>query len=400
MLKGKGRPGASQPVPLPRSGLHPGRLEIVALALDRRAVINAGSGNACRRTPRRMLDELRTQLLEFGRRVVKGGENERPFRVAEVDDTRAESMGCLEFVGESGVLHHASECEDKVVLHGDAVDNHANWDPPNEGLANGAALVADDSLEPFTSAPEVLLVERLLHAYCVLFVLRELFDEHASEFGESPGGVCSKHGHDSAPVVEAECDERVLVGDGPVEFHGELVSVEHAREQLHVVGSYGRPGEDHDAVGSTTSVRTCNASWAMVFLLSLDRRGGREWSGRRKSRFAYRQCTPSCVVRGVRAGARRLAEQDAAHLPRDVPPLGGRRRTRPSVKPGCMWPFRRKPASPEVDLGRRELRQSQLEITKGYGSQTAEPESDQDVLRESLERHEDDLVPVAEPPVD
>jgi hypothetical protein len=204
-----------------------------------------------------MLDKLRTQLLEFGRSVVKSGEDERPFRVAEVDDTRPESMGCLELVGESGVPHHASEREDKVVLHGDAVDNHANWDPPNEGLANGAALMADDWLEPFTSAPEVLLVERLLHAYCVLFVLRELFDQHASEFGESPRGVCGKHGHDSAPVVDAERDERVLVGDGPLEFHGELVSVEHLREQLHVVGSYWRPGEDHEAaIGSTRSVRT------------------------------------------------------------------------------------------------------------------------------------------------
>jgi hypothetical protein len=65
-----------------------------------------------------------------------------------------------------------------------------------------------------------------------------------------------------------------------------------------------------------------------------------------------------------------------------------------------MWPFRRKPAPPEVDLGRRELLQSQLEITKGYGWQSSEPERDQDALRESLERHEDDLLPVAEPPVD
>jgi hypothetical protein len=57
----------------------------------------------------------------------------------------------------------------------------------------------------------------------------------------------------------------------------------------------------------------------MVFLLSLDRRGGREWSGRRKSRVAYRQCTPWCVFGGLRAGARRLAEQDASHMPRNVP---------------------------------------------------------------------------------
>jgi hypothetical protein len=65
-----------------------------------------------------------------------------------------------------------------------------------------------------------------------------------------------------------------------------------------------------------------------------------------------------------------------------------------------MWPFRRKPAPPEVDLGRTELLQSQLEITEGYGWQESSPADDQDVLRESLERHEDDLLPPAEPPVD
>ena len=65
-----------------------------------------------------------------------------------------------------------------------------------------------------------------------------------------------------------------------------------------------------------------------------------------------------------------------------------------------MWPFRRKPAPPEVDLGRTELRQSQLQITEGYGWQKSPPPDDPDVLRESLERHEDDLLPGAEPPVD
>ena len=65
-----------------------------------------------------------------------------------------------------------------------------------------------------------------------------------------------------------------------------------------------------------------------------------------------------------------------------------------------MWPFRRKPAPPEADLGRIELRQSQLEITKGYGWQESLPAGDEDELRESLERHEDDLLPVAKPPVD
>jgi len=89
-------------------------------------VISAGSGNACRPTPHEMLDKLRPQLLEFAGRVVESGEDERPFRVAEVDDTRSESMGCLEFVGERGVLHRAGEFEDEVVLHGDAIDNHAS----------------------------------------------------------------------------------------------------------------------------------------------------------------------------------------------------------------------------------------------------------------------------------
>ena len=93
-------------------------------------------------------------------------------------------------------------------------------------------------------------------------------------------------------------------------------------------------------------------------------------------------------------GAGRLAHAAQRH------PLGGRTQARRGVQPGCMWPFRRKPAPPEVDLGRRQLRRSQLEITKGYGWQASEPKGDQDVLRVSLERHEDDLLPVAEPPVD
>jgi hypothetical protein len=91
-----------------------------------------------------VLDKLPTQLLEFAGRVVKSGADKRPFRVAEVDDARPETMGCLELVGEGGVLHRAGEFEDKVVLHGDAVDNHANWDPKDDWLANGAAVVADD----------------------------------------------------------------------------------------------------------------------------------------------------------------------------------------------------------------------------------------------------------------
>lgn len=56
-----------------------------------------------------------------------------------------------------------------------------------------------------------------------------------------------------------------------------------------------------------------------------------------------------------------------------------------------MWPFRRKAAQPDVDLGRQELRESQLEITTQYGWQEPAPADDPDELRESLERHEDGL---------
>ena len=56
-----------------------------------------------------------------------------------------------------------------------------------------------------------------------------------------------------------------------------------------------------------------------------------------------------------------------------------------------MWPFRRKSALPDVELGEVELRASQLEITRQYGWQEAAPADDPDELRESLERHEDGL---------
>lgn len=46
---------------------------------------------------------------------------------------------------------------------------------------------------------------------------------------------------------------------------------------------------------------------------------------------------------------------------------------------------------PEVDLGRQELRASQVEITRQYGWQESAPADDPDELRESLERHEDGL---------
>jgi len=61
-----------------------------------------------------------------------------------------------------------------------------------------------------------------------------------------------------------------------------------------------------------------------------------------------------------------------------------------------MWPFRRKPTEVEVDLGRKALRESQLAITQHYGWQPSQKAKDQDVLRESLERHEPGL-PVADP---
>jgi hypothetical protein len=80
--------------------------------------------------------------------------------------------------------------------------------------------------------------------------------------------------------------------------------------------------------------------------------------------------------------------------------MGGRRQTRLGVQLDRVWPFTRKPAEPEVDLGRTELRESQLENTKRYGWHESEPSGDQDVLRESLERHQDDLLGVAEPPAD
>lgn len=61
-----------------------------------------------------------------------------------------------------------------------------------------------------------------------------------------------------------------------------------------------------------------------------------------------------------------------------------------------MWPFRRKPTETEVDLGRKALRESQLAITQRYGWQWSQ-RNEQDVLRESPERHEPALVPVVEP---
>ena len=62
-----------------------------------------------------------------------------------------------------------------------------------------------------------------------------------------------------------------------------------------------------------------------------------------------------------------------------------------------MWPFRRKPAEGEVDLGRKALRESQLAITMRYGWEWSQTANEQDVLQESLERHEPGLLPISEP---
>ena len=132
---------------------------------------------------------------------------------------------------------------------------------------------------------------------------------------------------------------------------------------------------------------------------SLDRRGGREWSGRRKSRVAYRQCTPWCVFGRSRAGARRLAEQDASHMPRNVTRWVDARKRGSAYNQVACGPSGVSPRRPRLTSSKAAT-PIQLEITKGYGWQASEPKGDQDVLRVSLERHEDDLLPVAEPPVD
>ena len=51
----------------------------------------------------------------------------------------------------AGSLHCAGEFEDAVVRYRGAVDNHANWTPANDCLANGSAMVADDWLELFNA---------------------------------------------------------------------------------------------------------------------------------------------------------------------------------------------------------------------------------------------------------
>ena len=63
-----------------------------------------------------------------------------------------------------------------------------------------------------------------------------------------------------------------------------------------------------------------------------------------------------------------------------------------------VWPFRRKPALPAADLGRQDLRESQVEITRQYGWQQSAPADDPHELRESLERHEDGLPETDERP--
>ena len=53
----------------------------------------------------------------------------------------------------------------------------------------------------------------------------------------------------------------------------------------------------------------------MVFLLSLDRRGGREWSGRRKSRLLTPSVRLGALFRGFTLAPGRLAQQHAAEQP-------------------------------------------------------------------------------------
>jgi hypothetical protein len=55
-----------------------------------------------------------------------------------------------------------------------------------------------------------------------------------------------------------------------------------------------------------------------------------------------------------------------------------------------MWPFRRKPAKPDVDLGRTELSESQLESTMQYGWRDSDPDSTAVVL-EYHDRPAEDL---------
>lgn len=78
----------------------------------------------------------------------------------------------------------------------------------------------------------------------------------------------------------------------------------------------------------------------------------------------------------------------------------GWRQTRASAESDVVWPFRRKPEPPEVDLGRHELRESQVEITRQYGWRESEPADDPHELRESLERHEEGLPETDERPAD
>ena len=62
-----------------------------------------------------------------------------------------------------------------------------------------------------------------------------------------------------------------------------------------------------------------------------------------------------------------------------------------------MWPFKQRPAEHETNPGRGGLLLSQLEITKRYGYRGSQMAGQQDLLRESLERHEPRLSPMTEP---
>lgn len=53
----------------------------------------------------------------------------------------------------------------------------------------------------------------------------------------------------------------------------------------------------------------------MIFLLSLDRRGGREWSGRRKSRLLTSSVRLGALSEALALTAGKLAQQDAPEDP-------------------------------------------------------------------------------------
>ena len=84
----------------------------------------------------------------------------------------------------------------------------------------------------------------------------------------------------------------------------------------------------------------------MVFLLSLDRRGGREWSGRRKSRLLTPSVRLGALSKAIHAGARRAG------------PRARRRATRPTSRSDRLSECVRRGLQTLADVGelsRREV---------------------------------------------